>query len=90
MNNIHTSVGINDGEFNESKINKSINYNKNYIKKQKNKKRKTYHRIEFSGGRIYWADSVHVVSQREVSFVDVYSKRNVRIYGHFTISSPKK
>ena len=57
---------------------------------EEHKKRKTYHRIEFSGGRIYWADSVHVVSQREVSFVDVYSKRNVRIYGHFTISSPKK
>ena len=45
MNNIHTSVGINDGEFNESKINKSINYNKNYIKKQKNKKQKTVSNI---------------------------------------------
>ena len=50
----------------------------------------TYYRIEFGSGRVYWADSVHVVSQREVSFVDAYSKRNVTIRGQFVISTPIK
>jgi hypothetical protein len=52
--------------------------------------RKTYYKIEFSSGRIYWADSVNVISQKEVSFIDIPSKRKVTIYGQFVISTPKK
>jgi hypothetical protein len=53
-------------------------------------KRKRYFKIEFSSGRIYWADSVHVVSKNQINFFDVHSKRNVKIYGQFTISTPAK
>jgi hypothetical protein len=49
-----------------------------------------YFKIEFNSGRIYWADSVNLVSENEISFFDVHSKRNVKMYGQFTISSPKK
>ena len=51
-------------------------------------KRKRHFKIEFSSGRIYWADSVNIVSENEISFFDVHSKRNVKIYGQFTISTP--
>lgn len=53
-------------------------------------KRQKYSKIEFNSGRIYWADSVNLVSENEISFFDVDSKRNVRMYGQFTISVPKK
>lgn len=53
-------------------------------------KRKKYYKIEFSGGRVYWADSVKLVSEKEIHFFDVRSKRNVKIYGNFSISTPKK
>lgn len=53
-------------------------------------KRKKYFKIEFSSGRSYWADSVNVVSEKEIHFFDVHSKRNVTIYGHFVLSTPKK
>jgi len=53
-------------------------------------KRQKYFKIEFNSGRIYWADSVNLVSENEISFFDVHSKRNVKMYGQFTISSPKK
>jgi len=53
-------------------------------------KRQKYFKIEFNSGRIYWADSVNLVSENEISFFDVRSKRNVKMYGQFTISSPKK
>jgi len=53
-------------------------------------KRKRHFKIEFSSGRIYWADSVYVVSKNEISFFDVVSKRNVKLYGQFTISTPAK
>jgi hypothetical protein len=53
-------------------------------------KRKKYYRIEFNSGRIYWADSLRVISENQISFFDVHSKRNVRMYGQFTISTPKK
>ena len=52
--------------------------------------RQKYSKIEFNSGRIYWADSVHVVSENEINFFDVHSKRNVKMYGQFTISAPKK
>ena len=53
-------------------------------------KRQKYFKIEFNSGRIYWADSVNLVSENEISFFDVHSKRNVRMYGQFTVSTPKK
>ena len=53
-------------------------------------KRQKYFKIEFNSGRIFWADSVRVVSENEISFFDVRSERNVKMYGQFTISSPKK
>jgi hypothetical protein len=53
-------------------------------------KRQKYFKIEFNSGRIYWADSVNLVSENEISFFDVHSKRNVKMYGQFTISLPKK
>jgi hypothetical protein len=53
-------------------------------------KRQKYFKIEFNSGRIFWADSVRVVSENQISFFDVHSKRNVKMYGQFTISSPKK
>ena len=53
-------------------------------------KRQKYSKIEFNSGRIYWADSVNVISENEIRFFDVHSKRNVRMYGQFTISEPKK
>jgi hypothetical protein len=53
-------------------------------------KRQKYFKIEFNSGRIYWADSVNLVSENEISFFDVHSKRNVKMYGQFTISTPKK
>lgn len=53
-------------------------------------KRKRYFKIEFSSGRSYWADSVNVVSEKEIHFFDVHSKRNVTIYGHFVVSTPKQ
>jgi hypothetical protein len=31
-----------------------------------------------------------MVSKNEIGFFDVISKRNVKIYGQFTISTPKK
>ena len=52
--------------------------------------RKKCYTIEFGSGRVYLADSVHIISQREVSFVDVHSKRNVTIRGQFVISTPIK
>jgi hypothetical protein len=54
------------------------------------KNRQKYFKIEFNSGRIYWADSVNLVSENEISFFDVHSKRNVKMYGQFTISTPKK
>jgi hypothetical protein len=53
-------------------------------------KRQKYFKIEFNSGRIYWADSVNLVSENEISFFDVHSKRNVKMYGQFTVSTPKK
>ena len=53
------------------------------------KKQKCF-KIEFISGNTYWADSVHIVSKNEISFFDVVSKRNVKMYGQFTISTPKK
>jgi hypothetical protein len=53
-------------------------------------KRQKFFKIEFNSGRIYWADSVNLVSENEISFFDVHSKRNVRMYGQFTVSTPKK
>lgn len=53
-------------------------------------KRQQYFKIEFNSGRIYWADSVNLVSENEISFFDVHSKRNVRMHGQFTVSTPKK
>lgn len=53
-------------------------------------KRKKYYKIEFNGQKVYWADSVNVVSQKEIHFFDVHSKRNVKLYGYFSISTPKK
>ena len=53
-------------------------------------KRKRYFKIEFSSGRSYWADSVNVVSEKEIHFFDVHSKRNVKLYGQFVLSTPKK
>ncbi len=53
-------------------------------------KRKKYFKIEFSSGRSYWADSVNVVSEKEIHFFDVHSKRNVKLYGQFVLSTPKK
>jgi Gpi18-like mannosyltransferase len=52
-------------------------------------KREKFFRVEFNSGAIYWADSVHVISQNQISFFDVRRKRNVKIYGQFTISAPK-
>lgn len=52
-------------------------------------KKQTYFKIEFSSSRVYWADSVHVVSENEINFFDVDTKRNVKMYGQFTISTPK-
>jgi hypothetical protein len=53
-------------------------------------KRKRHFKIEFSSGRIYWADSVYVVSKNEINFFDMDTKRNVKLYGQFTISTPAK
>ncbi len=53
-------------------------------------KRQKYSKIEFNSGTIYWADSVNVISENEIRFLDVHSKRNVKMYGQFTISEPKK
>lgn len=53
-------------------------------------KRKKYFKIEFSSGRSYWADSVNLVSEKEIHFFDVHSKRNVKLYGQFVLSTPKK
>ena len=53
------------------------------------KKQKCF-KIESNSGNTYWADNVQMVSKNEISFFDVVSKRNVKIYGQFTISSPKK
>ncbi len=53
-------------------------------------KRKRYFKIEFSSGRSYWADSVNLVSEKEIHFFDVHSKRNVKLYGQFVLSTPKK
>jgi hypothetical protein len=53
-------------------------------------KRKRQFKIEFSSGRIYWVDSVHVVSENEINFFDIDTKRNVKLYGQFTISTPAK
>ena len=52
--------------------------------------RKRHFKIEFSSGRIYWADSVYVVSKNEINFFDMDTKRNVKLYGQFTISTPAK
>jgi hypothetical protein len=52
-------------------------------------KRKRYFKIEFSSGKSYWADSVNVISGKEIHFFDVHSKRNVTIYGHFVLNTPK-
>ena len=52
-------------------------------------KRQKCFRVEFNSGAVYWADSVHVISENQVSFFDVYRKRNVKMYGQFTISTPK-
>lgn len=52
-------------------------------------KKQTHFKIEFSSSRVYWADSVHVVSENEINFFDVDTKRNVKMYGQFTISTPK-
>jgi hypothetical protein len=52
-------------------------------------KRQKYFKIEFNSGRIFWADSVRVVSENQISFFDVRSERNVKMYGQFTISAPK-
>jgi hypothetical protein len=51
--------------------------------------KQTHFKIEFNSGRIYWADSVHVVSENEINFFDIDTKRNVKMYGQFTISTPK-
>jgi hypothetical protein len=53
------------------------------------KKQKSF-KIESNSGNTYWADSVHMFSKNEIGFFDVISKRNVKIYGQFTISTPKK
>jgi len=53
-------------------------------------KRKKCIRIEFNSGAIYWADSVNVISENQISFFDVHKKRNVKMYGQFTIGTPKK
>ena len=34
-------------------------------------KRQKYFKIEFNSGRIYWADSVNLVSENEISFNNV-------------------
>ena len=52
-------------------------------------KRQKYFRVEFNSGAIYWADSVDVISENQISFFDVSRKRNVKMYGQFTISTPK-
>lgn len=52
-------------------------------------KRQKYFRVEFNSGAIYWADSVSVISENQISFFDVSRKRNVKMYGQFTISAPK-
>jgi len=52
-------------------------------------KRQKCFRVEFNSGAIYWADSVHVISENQISFFDVSRKRNVKMYGQFTISAPK-
>lgn len=57
---------------------------------EEHQKRKKYFKIEFSSGRNYWADSVNVVSEKEIHFFDVHSKRNVKLYGQFVLSTPKK
>jgi hypothetical protein len=56
---------------------------------EEHEKRKRYFKIEFSNGRSYWADSVNVISGKEIHFFDVHSKRNVTIYGHFVLNTPK-
>ena len=53
------------------------------------KKEKCF-KIESNSGNTYWADNVQMVSKNEIGFFDVISKRNVKIYGQFTISTPKK
>lgn len=53
-------------------------------------KRKRYFKIEFSSGRSYWADSVNLISEKEIHFFDAHSKRNVKLYGQFVLSTPKK
>jgi hypothetical protein len=50
--------------------------------------RKRHFKIEFGSGRIYWADSVNIVSENEINFFDIDTKRNVKLYGQFTISTP--